>query len=251
MILRFGCYCNTNSGSDATAGNVIVICLFCVLVGIHEAVTLFEVEMENTDGKINLLRNMMTILEDQNITQEHINSFKELIFSHCEKALEVQKQKDVNSRNIFCNNLQTTIESLSFHPTKEQAIDLIQVLCLCGILPLSFLDWCPSHNIEHFFEEPLSIPDSVLRIREKLKPLFYGSMLCNILLVAKETDPETPGTETPCHNYYSYRFRAGRITQRFFRLHFTSIFQCHVEMLLYPECSYKAKIKYYCHYCSW
>ncbi|GFH50662.1 hypothetical protein CTEN210_07138 [Chaetoceros tenuissimus] len=241
MILRFGCHCNTNSRSDATAGDVIIICLFCILVGIHEAVPLFEMEMEKTDGKIILLRNMMTILEVQNITQEHINSFKELIFSHCEKALEVQKQKDVNSRNIFCNKLQTTIESLSFHPTKEQAIDLIQVLCLCGILPLSFLDWCPSHNIEHFFEEPSSIPDAVLRIREKLKPLFYGSMLRNILLVAKETDTETQETKTPCHNYYSYRVLAGRITQRFFRLHFTSLLKCHVEMLLHPNVHAKRK----------
>ncbi|GFH59518.1 hypothetical protein CTEN210_15994 [Chaetoceros tenuissimus] len=241
MILRFGCYCNTNSRSDATAGDVIIICLFCILVGIHEAVSLFEMKMEKTDGKIILLRNMMTIMEVQNITQEHINSFKELIFSHCEKALEVQKQKDVNSRNIFCNKLQTTIESLSFHPTKEQAIDLIQVLCLCGILPLSFLDWCPSHNIEHFFEEPSSIPDAILRIREKLKPLFYGSMLRNILLVAKETDTETPETKTPCHNYYSYCFLAGRITQRFFRLHFTSLLKCHVEMLLHPNVHAKRK----------
>ena len=56
--------------------------------------------MEKIDGKINLLRNMMIILEDHNITQESINSFKELIFSNCEAALEVQKQKDVESRMV-------------------------------------------------------------------------------------------------------------------------------------------------------
>ena len=241
MTLRFGCYCTTkncfDSKSNVTAGDVIIICLFCIKVGIHEAVALLalffeggKMKMEGTDGKLILLRKMMNILEGQNITQEDVEAFKKMIFSHCESAHEVEK--DVESRNAFCYKLQDGIESLSFRPTKEQVIDLIQVLSLCGILPLTFLDWCPSHNIEHFFEDPSSIPEFVSNKRKKLKPLFYGSMLRNILLVANKENGEN---ETASHSYYSYPSPWGRVQQRFFRLTFTSYFKCHLEMLIYPN----------------
>lgn len=240
MVLRFGCYCTNDcfdSRSDVTAGDVIIICLFCIRVGIHKAVELLalyferdEMKMEQNNGGKILLREMMTILEDQNITQEDIKDFKNLIFSHCKEAHEVQNKME--SRNTFCDELQSEIESFSLHPhpTKEEAIDLIQLLSLCGILPLSFLDWCPSHNIEHFFEDPSRIPDFVKEKRNKLKIEFYGSMLRNILLIEKNSE-----SDAPSHSYYSYRTQTKRRIQRFFRLVFTSVYACRIDMLIYPS----------------
>ncbi|GFH50803.1 predicted protein [Chaetoceros tenuissimus] len=234
LMIRIGC--GVSSYGRFTAGDALILFLFCTVVGIDAAVELV-CQTKNID-----IRRLMMVRLERNISLEDINAFKKWIFSQCEEAHEVQKRKDVELRNTFCNKLQDGIESSAFRLTKEEAIDLIQLLSTCGILPLSFLDWCPSHNIDHFLGDPLRIPDFVKEKRNKLKPLFYGSILRNILLVANNKKGEN---ETPSHSYYSYASPTGRgrVQQRFFRLIFTTYFKCHLEMLIYPNVNAVGKSK--------